>query len=105
MGGSNGNGDDRNNELGGGGNGGYVSPVEQLATSAIANRGSGGGGGAECSPDENPFKIGGSGGSGRVQIRYSEYYDPLTINSGSPDIIRFNGYRVYDFKGSGSFTI
>ena len=67
---------------------------------------SAGGGGAECNPDSNPYKVGGGGGSGRVQIRYSDYYDTLASTTGSPDVLQSgDGYRVYDFKGSGSFTI
>ena len=90
---------------GGGGGGGFlvgsgfpVSPGDYFTVSV--------GGGADVSPvNDNNDGHGASGGSGRVILRYSEYYDPLIINSGSPDIIRADGYRVYDFKGSGSFTI
>ena len=113
LGGSNGNGDDRYRYGSGGGNGGYlnypanpVSPGAQVALSAWENGGCGGGGGADVSPnDGNSDGHGRSGGSGRVILRYSEYYDTLTINSGSPDIVRSDGFRVYDFKASGAFTI
>jgi hypothetical protein len=92
--------------IGGGGNGGYRYPAPQLALSAGPNGGSGGGGGGDPGNNDNPWRDGGSGGSGRIQIRYSDYYDALTTVTGSPDVYTSgDGFRVYDFKGSGSFTI
>jgi hypothetical protein len=112
MGGSNGNGDDRYRYGSGGGNGGYltyggnpVSPGAQVALPAWENGGCGGGGGADVSPvNDNSDGHGRSGGSGRVQLRYPTYYDRLTV-TGTYDYTESDGFRVYDFKSSVTFTI
>jgi len=55
-----------------------------------------GGGGANA---------GGTGGSGIVYIVYGSGYPALTSTTGSPTYTIENGYNVYKFTSSGSFTV
>lgn len=87
------------NVIGGNGGNGLNTP----AGSAVQYTGSGGGGGGNGPTD--PHRDGGSGAGGRVIIRYSKYYDPLQSTSGSPTFKESLTYKIYDFTGSGSFTI
>jgi hypothetical protein len=60
--------------------------------------GGGGGGGAGGSG------TGGAGGSGIVIIRYDSGYNAAASTTGSPLITVADGYRVYEWTGSGSIT-
>jgi hypothetical protein len=66
--------------------------------SGTANTGSGGGGAWAGSP------VSGSGGSGRVVIRYADTFPAATSTTGSPTITTNGGYRIYNWTGSGSIT-
>jgi hypothetical protein len=45
-----------------------------------------------------------NGGSGIVQIRYSDAFDPAVSTTGSPTVTVSGGYRLYTFTSSGSIT-
>jgi hypothetical protein len=66
--------------------------------SATANRGGGGGGATNVYTP-------GNGGSGIVIIRYSDTKAALTSTTGSPSVTTSGGYRIYQWTGSGSFTV
>lgn len=67
------------------------------AGSGAQNKGGGGGGGY------NSFRSG-SGGSGRVVLRYPDSEAAASATTGSPDITVSGGYRQYVFTGSGTIT-
>jgi len=85
---------------GGGGAGG---------TPGIGGAGGGGGSGNPVNGTTNTGGGGsnylGNGGSGVVYIVYSSTYPALTSTTGSPTYTVENGYNVYRFTASGSFTI
>jgi hypothetical protein len=76
--------------LGGGGTGSN----DAYNTISNADANSGGGGGA-----------GGSGGSGIFILRYPELNSPLASTTGNPSTSIVNGYRIYKWTNSGSFTV
>jgi hypothetical protein len=80
-----------------------------LGTSGQGGAGGGGGGGNQVSGATNTGGGGshylGTGGSGIVIIRYLTTSGPLTSTTGSPTYAVENGYRVYRFTQSGSFTL
>jgi hypothetical protein len=88
---------------GGGGGGGWVG--------ATGAGGAGGGGGDNPSVNGATNTGGGgsnylsTGGSGIVVIRYSTTSSPLASTTGSPTYEIVNGYRIYRFTQSGSFTL
>ena len=73
--------------------------------------GAGGGGGSAVSVNGAPNTGGGgsyylgAGGSGLVVIRYLTTFSALASTTGSPTYTVENGYRVYRFTQSGTFTI
>jgi len=82
----------------GGGNGGWNTTL--LATSAIANTGSGGG---AASGNLGPA---GNGGSGIVIIRYPANCAPPSSFGGAstPQVYYNNGYQIYVWTSSGTIT-
>lgn len=87
-----------------GGDGGNApSPVRQ-ANSGVQFSGAGGGGGGTGPGD--PWRDGGSGAGGRCIIRWnSEQFANATSTTGTVYFHEANGYRHFDFTGSGSLTI
>ena len=79
------------------------------ATSGAGGAGGGGGGSNNVAGAANTGGGGsnylGVGGSGVVFIIYSSTYPALTSTTGSPTYTVENGYNVYRFTASGSFTI
>jgi hypothetical protein len=81
-----------------------------LSTDGGAGGAGGGGGGNGTTNGATNTGSGGShylgvGGSGVVFILYSSTYPELTSTTGSPTYTVENGYNVYKFTSSGSFTI
>jgi Concanavalin A-like lectin/glucanases superfamily len=86
-----------NGGLGGGGGSGYSTNGIDGASNT------GGGGGSTSGRDVGGFNSG-NGGSGVAIIRYSNLYPPA-ITTGSPTYTVGNGYRVYQYTGTGTFLI
>jgi hypothetical protein len=72
----------------------------EVATSAIANSGSGGGG------NRSSPTFGGNGGSGIVIIRYPATQSPPASFGGAntPQISYADNYQIYTFTSSGTIT-
>jgi hypothetical protein len=83
-----------------------------LNSSGNGGAGGAGGGGGDNGSTNGATNTGGGGshylgvgGSGVVFILYSSTYPELTSTTGSPTYTVENGYNVYKFTSSGSFTI
>ena len=86
------------------GNGPGPQGVIRAANSAVQFSGAGGGGGGTGPGD--PWRDGGSGAGGRCIIRWNaEQFANATSTSGTVYFHEANGYRHFDFTGSGSLTI
>ena len=78
--------------------------------SGATNRGGGGGGGMHAGSHQYSVEAyygPGSGGSGRVVIRYLTPSSPITVTVGGTSNYTTgtaNGYTYYEFKSSGTWT-
>jgi len=81
--------------------GGSVSAY--IGTRAALNGGANTGNAGEGGQD-NPYNLGGTGGSGVVIIRYANTAPDAASTTGSPTFTNTGGYKIYKFTSSGSIT-
>lgn len=86
------------------GGGANPASVNSNGSSATANTGSGGIGGAASSSSGTILRSGGSGGSGVVIIACPDIYAAPTSVTGTYNMPSRTGYRVYRFTGNGTIT-